>query len=656
MPEKYEGEKDTLLSELVEYSRKLGQDPKLVLHGGGNTSVKLFEEDHTGKKVLTLRVKGSGSDLAKITASGFSGLRLEDLISAKRFQRMTDIEMMGFLRKSMLNPDEPSPSVETFLHAFIEDQFVFHSHSDSILSVTNTDLENSEIANILPGTIVVPYIAPGFKLARDTLDIVAGKKPDITGIVLRKHGLFTFGRTAREAYERHLNIVRMADDYIKKKAGNDIYQIAYDELNPEAPYTAIAKIRGKLSSSRPKVLSIRNDWLARTIARSLEAEKFHDAGPATPDMLIRTKYEYLYAPDLESVPNLIDEYAKRYREEYMSYVSGYPMHDPYPSAIVIRGFGLITSGISKKEADIVMDQVIHSIEVNAKASRIANQQFISKRDAYAMEYWPLEEAKLKKAVYKKLQGKISIVTGAASGIGLSAAKKLAENGSVVIACDIDPAVRDAADQISRETGSPVLPEVLDISSESDVVNAYRDVVMKFGGVDILFNNAGVLKSAPVEDVTVENLNLHYRVNSLGTFLMTREAFKIMKDSSLGGNIVFNITKNLTNPGPEMLPYGTSKAFAAHICHYVAKEGGKFGIRANIINPDKIFRGSKIWENGVLEARAKAKGQTVEQYKTQNLLHREVLPDHVANMLLAVIDEEIFGATTDAMIPVDGGII
>ncbi|MDS0256649.1 bifunctional aldolase/short-chain dehydrogenase [Thermoplasmatales archaeon AK] len=656
MAHKYPGDKVSLMADLVEYSRKLGADPNLVLHGGGNTSVKLNENDHTGKSVISLRVKGSGSDLASISADGFTGLRLEDLLAAKRFEAMNDIEMMDYLQRSMLDPKEPSPSVETFLHAFIDDQYVFHSHSDAILSITNTNLSDAEVASILPDTIVFPYVAPGFKLARAIVDRVSEKKPNIKGIILRKHGLFTFGSTAQEAYERHISIVKKANAFIRDKVGTEIFEIIYDEADSKDIITHLAKIRGKLSTERHKILSVRDDWLARTIARSREAEIFSDSGPATPDMLIRTKYAYLYTPDFDSTLSLIDKYAENYRSEYAHFVKDYPMHDPFPSAIVVRGFGIITSGISKKEADIVMDQIIHSIEVNARASRIAKHEFISKKDAYSMEYWPLEEAKLRKAIHKKLQGKISLVTGAASGIGLVSARRLAENGSVVVACDLDPSVKQVSEQLSRETGSVVYPRVMDISSETDVISAFSDIIRKFGGIDVLFNNAGILKSAPLDEVTVETLNLHYKVNSLGTFLMTREAFKIMKNSGLGGNIVFNITKNLTNPGPEMLPYGTSKAFAAHVCHYVAKEGGRYGIRANIINPDKIFRGSKIWENGVLEARAKAKGQTVEQYKTQNLLRREVLPDHVANMLLAIIDENVFGATTDAMIPVDGGII
>ncbi len=353
---------------------------------------------------------------------------------------------------------------------------------------------------------------------------------------------------------------------------------------------------------------------------------------------------------------MIDEYAAKYRKEYEEYVRGFPMHDPYPSCIVIRGYGLITAGINSREASIAMDQMRHSLLVNARAMRLGGNSFISRKEAYEMEYWPLEEAKLKKFHPRPLEGHVSVVTGAASGIGLEVARKLAMNGSAVIACDLDPDVTSVSKTLGTESGNPVIPAVIDISSEEAVEKAYRNAVLEFGGVDMLFNNAGVLKSSLIEDTTVQDLDLHYRVNARGTFLMTREAFKIMKAQNIGGNMVFNITKNLTNPGPGMLSYGSTKAFAAHVCHYVAKEGGKYGIRANIVNPDKIFRGSKIWENGVLEARAKAKGQTVEQYKTQNLLRREVLPDHVANVVLALINEDAFGATTDAMIPIDGGII
>ena len=391
------------------------------------------------------------------------------------------------------------------------------------------------------------------------------------------------------------------------------------------------------------------------IASSEEAEKFTGRGPATPDMIIRTKHDYLYCSDLEQLGKQIVEYEKKYEEEYRRYVSDFPMHDPFPPVIVVRGTGIITSGISEKEAVIVRDQFVHSMKVNSIAERLSGQKFISLQQSYSMEYWTLEEAKLKKFKPMSLQGCISVVTGAANGIGYVAALKLAQNGSAVVVCDIDPEISRRAQEIEAETKSPVFPYVLDISSEQAIRDMFRSIRKEFGGVDIVFNNAGILKSAPIEELDVKDLDRHYAIIGRGSFLISQEAFRIMKEQGIGGNIVFNITKNLTNPGPEMTSYGASKAFAAYVCHYVAKEGGKYGIRANIINPDKVFKGSKIWENGVLEARARAKGQTVEEYKTQNLLRREVLPEHVANVLLALVNEEAFGATTDAMIPVDGGV-
>ena len=645
------------LEERVYYSRLLGRDSSLVLHGGGNTSVKVTEKDHTGKEIQVLRVKGSGSDLATITEDGFTGLRMDDLLAARNIKEMSDEEMVAYMRKSMVDPSEPSPSVESFLHAFIPHAYVDHSHSDAILSITNTTMAPEEIKQILGNVMVIPYIPPGFKLARAILGSIESMGPEIRGIVLSRHGLFTFGESGKESYDRHMQIVAAAEKYINGKLkGTDLFPKKYDRTDPARVEAVLPAIRGLLSRSMKKVLKIATDEASLKISMSGEAEKLATNGPATPDMLIRTKFDYAYIDDVSKSADVIDAYAAKYREEYGKYVRGFPMHDPYPSCMVIRGFGLVTAGINSREASIAMDQMRHSLLVNARAMRLGGNSFISRKEAYDMEYWPLEEAKLKKFRPRPLEGHVSVVTGAASGIGLEVARKLSLNGSAVIACDLDPDVASVSKTLETESGNPVIPAVIDISSEEAVEKAYRNAVLEFGGVDMLFNNAGVLKSSLIEDTTVEDLDLHYRVNARGTFLMTREAFKIMKAQNMGGNMVFNITKNLTNPGPGMLSYGSTKAFAAHVCHYVAKEGGKYGIRANIVNPDKIFRGSKIWENGVLEARAKAKGQTVEQYKTQNLLRREVLPDHVANVVLALINEDAFGATTDAMIPIDGGII
>lgn len=637
-------------------SRLLGSENTLVLHGGGNTSLKRTEKDHTGRSVQVLRVKGSGSDLANITREGFTALRMDDLLAAKSIERMEDEELVSFLRKSMLDPSEPSPSVETFLHAFLPFEFVDHSHSDAVLSLTNRKGAEKDIQSILPNVLVVPYYSPGLELARAVLDLVPQISENVDGIVLMKHGLFTFGHTARESYERHIRVVDAAEKWIEKNIPGERFKEVYPQAQLNQVEERIPEIRGILSKNNKKILNIDKGKAARKISRSAEAEKFYNYGPATPDMLIRTKHDYLYIDDVQKSRELIEEFAEKYKEEFERYVKGHTMHDPYPVAIVIRGYGLVTAARSSREAEIIHDQIMHSFEVNFNASSLGEHEFVKPEKSYWMEYWPLQEAKLRKKKPKQLQGSVSFVSGAASGIGLEAFRKLSEHGSMVIACDIDPSVNEVALTLEKETGERAIPYVVDLTDENKVIEMLKDAVGRVGGIDIVFNNAGILKSAPFDEIETTDMDLHYRVNSRGSFIVSREVFKIMKDQGIGGNFVFNITKNLLHPGPGMASYGSSKAFAAQICHYISKEGGKYGIRANIINPDKVFRGSRIWENGVLEARAKAKGQTVEEYKTQNLLKREVLPSHVANMLLAMVNEDIFGATTDAMIPVDGGVL
>lgn len=641
------------LQERVYTSKLLGKEKSLVLHGGGNTSLKREERDHTGKTIMVLRVKGSGSDLSEITEKGFTGLRMDDLLSASRIDSMNDIQMMDYLRKSMVDPSEASPSVETFLHAFIPSKFVDHSHSDAILALTNSSMSDEEIKRVLGNVIIFPYIPPGFKLARAVYDRVVSMPEGTEGIVLRNHGLFTFGDSGKESYENHLRIVTRAEEFIEKhkKPLNILSDITKADFLPLIP-----EIRGKLSSRRKKIISLNLTKEAVEIASSSQSERFSSYGPATPDMLIRTKYDYCYVDSPENAIEKIDSYVLQYEKDYLSSGVEFPMHDPFPSILVLKGYGILTAGTSRKESKIVMDQFMHSFWVNHWAESIGEHQFLNKMQAFEMEYWPLEEAKLKKSAPKKFQGHIGLVTGAASGIGYEVAKRLASDGCLVLCCDIDPRIFESAAEISSAVNGETLPINIDISDETAVISSFMDILKEVGGIDSVFNNAGILKSANIDELDVNTLDAHYRINARGTFLITREAFKIMKKQKIGGNFVFNITKNLTHPGPGMTAYGSSKAFAAHISHYVAREGGKFGIRSNIINPDKIFKGSKIWENGVLEARAKAKNQTVDEYKRSNLLRREVLPEHVANVVAVLLDEDVFGATTDAMIPVDGGVV
>ena len=641
------------LSHEVYISHLLGAEKDLVLHGGGNTSVKVTEIDHAMREIRVLRVKGSGSDLSTMTARGFTGLRMDDMLLAKTIDKMDDIKMAEYLQRSMINSAEAAPSVESFLHAFIDFTYVNHSHSDAILSITNTELSNDEIEKILGDVVVLPYVPPGFKLAKEVLK-VSDKLKKSKGLVLRSHGLFTYSNDPRESYENHIDLVTKAEEYCLSRTGGKLFTRQFESIKLDEE-TFLPVLRGLLSREKKKILVTNKTQEAIEIANSDEAEEICSYGPATPDMLIRTKFDFLYLREPEKAAELVESFRSNYMNEHSLYVKGYPMHDPFPAVIVVRGYGIISAGISHKEASIIMDQAIHSFKVNGTARKLGKHKFLTKKEAYEMEYWPLEEAKLKKFKPRKLEGTVAVVTGAASGIGLEVFRTLSKAGSHVVAMDVSREIDQVSKAVMSETGIINLPLCLDISDNSQTSSSFLKVLETFGGVDIVFNNAGILKTAPLESIKIEDLDLSYKVNAKGTFLITQNAFKIMKKQGIGGNFVFNITKNLTHPGPEMTMYGSTKAFAAHLSHYVAKEGGKYKIRSNIINPDKIFKGSKIWEGGVLESRAKAKGQTVEEYKTQNLLGIEVLPEHVAGVVMALIDNDSFGATTDCMIPVDGGI-
>ena len=646
-------EEDDDIGIIVYSSRLLGSESDLVLHGGGNTSVKTEEVDHTGKQISVLRVKGSGSDLSAMERSDFTGLRLHDLVAAKELKAMDDLQMEDYLRKSMIDPEEASPSVETFLHAFIPFKYVNHSHADAILSLTNTELTDAELKKILGNVVVIPYISPGFALGK----AIAGRADEIQhseGLVLRNHGLVTFSDDARESYEKHIRIVTSAEDHLGRTITGPVFTRKFDSKKIDET-KFLPRLRGILSQNSKKILKVISTGLAAEIAMSAEAEELCLLGPPTSDMLIRTKYEFLYVASPENVEVDIERYIKNYQEEHGKYAGSYQMHDPYPGVIVVRGYGIITQSTSAREAEIIMDMALHSFTINGRSLHVGKHASISKPEAYHMEYWPLQEAKLSRRKREKLEGTVSVVTGAASGIGLEAFRELASKGSHVVAIDIDPGIGKISEEVYRESGRQNLPACIDLSDEGAIESTFNRAIREFGGIDFVFNNAGILKTAPIDEIITSEMDRVFAVNGRGTFIVTREAFRIMKAQGIGGNFVFNITKNLTNPGAEMTMYGSTKAFAAHLSHYVAKEGGKYRIRSNIINPDKVFRGSKIWEGGILQSRAKAKGQSIEEYKTQNLLGIEVLPSHVVGVMMALLDEQSFGATTDAMIPVDGGI-
>lgn len=642
-----------LFEERINTSRKIGSDSNLVLHGGGNTSVKLHIFDHTGKDVYALFVKGSGSDLATINEDGFTALRMDELTTAKRINEMSDIDMVSYLRKCMLDPDQPSPSVETFLHAFIPFKYVDHSHADFILSITNTELSDAEISSIFKGKVlIIPYTPPGFDLAKAFAKVLENYNiGDYDGVVLRNHGLITWGDTANESYEKHLRIVTSAENFVRKK-WNGIPQGKEPENSNEIMIPFLPKLRGLLSKNRKKILNWDKSPEAIGYSQLELAKKMATLGPATPDMLIRTKMDYLYIEDINEVEKLIQQYVNKYRGEFEKYIgNSYPMHDPYPSVIVIKNLGLVTAASSKKEAIIVKDLAIHTFRVIHSASSFSKNRFIGRSEAFLMEYWSLEEAKLKKKKELPLQGYIGLVTGAASGIGKITFQRFVEEGITAVGGDIS----DRIFEISDKNKHLSLGLIMDISNEQSVKEAINSIILNFGGIDIVFNNAGYLHPSNIEDIDSNDMIKHININALGTFFVTKETFKVMKNQGIGGNFIFNITKNLTNPGSGMAAYGSSKAFAAQLSRYVTIEGGKYGIRSNIVNPDKIFKASAIWENGVLENRAKAKGISVEEYKRGNLLRIEVLPEHVANVVIELVKDNIFGATTGAMIPIDGGI-
>lgn len=648
---KIPAEEMSLLRDRVRTSRQLGKNEDLVLHGGGNTSVKLTVVDQLKNKVEALYIKDSGSDLATIDEKGFVGLNLSSLIDAKVIVKMSDVEMTSYIRGCMLDPDVGFPSVETFLHAFIKEKFVDHSHADYVLMLTNTNLTDAKIAKVFgEKVLVIPYAPAGFELARLFIEAVsAADLSKFDGVILRNHGLVTWGDTANESLKKHMNIVKEAERFVKER-WKEVKGIAIGNGRREEFIDFLPLLRGVLSKRVRKVLVWDNS--PKTVAYSLlkEAKELCSIGPATPDMLVRSKGSYLFLENLKDVEIRVEEFVTDYNKKFEKNLgTGYLMHDPYPSVLLVKGYGLLASSSSFKQSKIIADHAKHSLRISLASGSVAGSRNITEKQKFHMEYWSLQEAKLKKLRKPELEGYIGVVTGAASGIGYVTFSRFADEGILSVGTDIDNAILKLQDGKSR------FGMMMDITNEEEVRKAFRKIVEQFGGIDVVFNNAGYLHPSPLDEISLADMKRHLDVNALGTFIVTKEAFRIMKKQGMGGSFVFNVTKNVTNPGKGMTSYGSSKAFASQLSRYVAVEGGKYGIRSNVLNPDKIFKHSKIWEGGVLEDRARAKGITVDEYRRGNLLHVEVLPEHVANIVIALVKDSIFGATTGASFPVDGGI-
>lgn len=636
------------LGQRVYTSRLLGREPALVLHGGGNTSVKIREKNLFGDDEDILYVKGSGADLEFIEHRGFSPVRLEPLRRLARLPSLSDTEMVNQLRVAMTEAGAPTPSVEAILHAVLPHTYVDHTHADAVLAVMLSRDGEARIRDLYgDGVVVIPYVMPGFELARVVAErFPARAGPRTAGMILMQHGVFSFGKTARESYERMIDLVTRAEDYLAKHGA---WNIPLPSLTPgPAPLRReLAALRDAASRSAgfPLILTAHTDSRSLAFARREDVAKLTQQGPATPDHVIRTKRLPLLGRDIHG-------YAEAYRKTFEAYAPGArepkTMLDPAPRVILDPQFGVCTLGRSARDATIVHDIYSHTMDIQLRAARLGGYQALSPKDIFDMEYWELEQAKLKKGGPALVfAGEVALVTGAASGIGKACVEALLRRGAAVIGLDLDPAI------VKLHNRPDYAGFVCDVTDEPRLVQAIEHGVRAFGGLDMLILNAGLFPpGTPIDALATAEWHKVMRVNLDANLTLLRESHPLLKLAPQGGRVVVIGSKNVPAPGPGAAAYSASKAALTQLMRVAALEWAGDGIRLNTLHPDAVFD-TAIWTDEVLQARAAHYGMTVEGYKRKNLLKTEIVSRDVAE-LAAELCGPLFAKTTGAQIPVDGG--
>jgi rhamnose utilization protein RhaD (predicted bifunctional aldolase and dehydrogenase)/NAD(P)-dependent dehydrogenase (short-subunit alcohol dehydrogenase family) len=622
-------------------SRLLGRDRSLVLHGGGNTSVKIRERDLFGEEEDILYVKGSGWDLETIEAAGFSPVRLRPVVRLAGLAALSDPQMVNELVTHMTRASAPTPSVETILHAALPFRYVDHTHADAVVTVTNSPGGEERVREIYGDSVVViPYVMPGFDLARLCAERFAAEAgPETVGMVLLNHGIFSFAETARESYERMIRLVDLAERYLKSQGA---WSLGPYSAPADRPVPAdIARLRRDISKAAgaPMVLASRHNARSLSFARREDVGTLSQQGPATPDHVIRTKAIPMLGRD-------VDAFAAAYREYFERHqVPGKTMLDPAPRVVLDPELGLVTAGRTVKDAAIACEIYEHTMDILERSALLGGWRALSSRDLFDMEYWDLEQAKLKKGGKPPaLTGEVALVTGAASGIGRACVESLLARGAAVVGLDLKPIPLD------RPGFKGV---VCDVTREPEVCSAVAAAAESFGGLDMLVLNAGIFpESRRIAELPLEEWRRTMSINLDANVVLMRESHPLLVLSPRGGRVVVIGSKNVPAPGPGAGAYSASKSALTQLARVAALEWGKDGIRINVIHPNAVFD-TGVWTEEVLAARAAAYGMDVETYRKNNVLRTEVASRDVAE-LAAELCGPLFAKTTGAQIPVDGG--
>ena len=665
------------LEALAYRSNLLGKDRAVANYGGGNTSTKARERDHTGREVDVLWVKGSGSDLATIEAHQFTGLKLQEILPLMEREEMSDEEMVAYLASCQLRPDMPRGSIETLLHAFVPYAQVDHTHPDAINMICCAEGGEELAAECFGNEAVwIPYIRPGFTLSRQVGEAVKNN-PTARFILLAKHGLVTWGETHEESYSRTIEAINRAAEFVASRAGEPFGGRKVEPPEPDRREELLAEIlpvlHGALSSgpdeSSHKIL--RSDHTSEDVLQFVcgrDSKELSQVGAACPDHLVRTKVRPLWVdfdPEKEGAEELkerLREGVAHYREDYEAYFSRYEeadeeMFDPNPRVVMIGGLGLVAAAKNAKEANLSRDFAYRAINVIRGAHALGGYVSLTEEESYAVEYWPLELYKLTLAPPPdELAGRVAFVTGGAGGIGSAVARSLASRGACVVVCDLD---EEGAGEVANSLPEPGIPARADVTDEDEVASAYRRAILEYGGVDVVVSNAGLASSAPIEETSVEMWDKNYAVLTKGYFLVAREAFRIMKEQGVGGSLVFVASKNSMAAGKNASAYSSAKAAELHLARCLAEEGGSERIRVNTVNPDAVLQGSRIWGSSWREERAAAYGiepdELEEHYRQRNVLKLNVLPENIAEAVLHFASEARSSRSTGNVLNVDGGV-
>ncbi|MCZ6807054.1 MAG: bifunctional aldolase/short-chain dehydrogenase [Deltaproteobacteria bacterium] len=642
----------------VHSSRLIGRDPALVLHGGGNTSVKTTARDDTGQEVAVLCVKGSGWDLADIEPAGLPAVRLESLAALREREALSDEDMVNAQRTRLIDSSSPNPSVETLLHGFLPHKFIDHSHADAILALVDQPDAEDLCKTVFGDTLaVVPYTMPGFALAKLAAETYE-RNPDVEGLLLLRHGLFTFGQTAKESYERHITAVDKAERFAAEASAKvRIERVPRLSID----YGAVAPIlRGKLGEAgRYYLLSLRrSDEIDAFLSRA-DVGTITQRGTATPDHVIRTKRVPLLldlTPSMNeaAIDALIDQRLRAYREDYLAYVErestakgrDVARLDPDPRIILVPGIGLISAGTTEKAATIAGDIYEHTMGVIESAEAIGRYDVLSTADLFDMEYWSLEQAKLGKAKPKPLQGRVVYLTGAARGIGAACARAFAESGASLYLTDRD---ETGLTKVAESLGACF--EAVDVSDEAAVRTSVDRCVRLFGGLDGIVSNAGIAPQGAIDAIPTDDLKHSFEVNFFSHQYLASAAVRVMRAQGTGGFLLFNASKAAFNPGKDFGPYAIPKAAVIALMRQYAIEAGSIGVRSNAVNADRVRTGLLASED--VEKRAKARDLDADAYYRSNLLGREVASEDVAD---AFVNLALAPSTTGCVITVDGGNI